>query len=292
MVTDIAGPAEGTPGHVASVVIPAHDEAAVIARTLGALTRGAPVRAFEVVVVCNGCTDATAELARAAAPAARVIEIDQPSKAEAVRVGNLAASVFPRVHLDADVELTGHDVLALVRAVEQEGLLAAGPRREQPTTGCAWAVRWYYEFWEQLPRVRAGLFGRGAFILSAEGQRRVAALPRMLNDDLGVDGAFAEDEYRIVSDAVVTVRPPRTVRDLVRRRIRVATGNWQASSLGLRADGAVPLVEVRRTAGRSPRLAAQLPVFLGITLVARLGARRAVRTGDFTSWLRDESSRA
>lgn len=290
MVTDTAGHAGGGP--IASVVIPAHDEAAVIARTLEALTHGVRRDAFEVVVVCNGCTDDTAAVARRTAPLARVIEIAQPSKAEAVRVGNAAASVFPRIHLDADVELTGTDVLALVAAIEQDGLLAAGPRREQPTTGCAWAVRCYYGFWEQLPRVRSGLFGRGAFALSAEGQRRVSELPTMLNDDLGVDTAFAAGEYRIVDEAVVTVRPPRTVRDLLRRRVRVATGNTQAASLGLRAGGAVPLAEVGRTARRSPQLAAQLPIFLGVTLLARVGARRAVRAGDFTSWLRDESSRA
>lgn len=280
------------PGPIASVVIPAHDEAAVIARTLGTLTRGLPADALEVVVVCNGCTDDTAAIARTAAPGARVIEIAEPSKAEAVRVGNLAAAMFPRVHLDADVELSGTDVLRLVRAIDHEGLLAAGPRREQPTTGCTWAVRWYYGFWEQLPRVRSGLFGRGAFVLSEEGQRRVCALPGMLNDDLGVDEAFEPGEYRIVERAVVVVRPPRTVRDLLRRRVRVATGNTQADALGLRPTGAVRLAEVGRTARRTPGLAVRLPVFLGITLVARIGARRAVRAGDFTSWLRDESSRA
>ena len=48
----------------ASVVIPAHDEAQVIGRTLrGVLDRTAAGR-LEVVVVCNGCTDDTAEVAR------------------------------------------------------------------------------------------------------------------------------------------------------------------------------------------------------------------------------------
>lgn len=291
MMDDIGRPADGGGTRIASVVIPAHDESAVIARTLQALSQGLRPGALEVVVVCNGCTDDTAAVARSASPDARVIEIPQPSKAEAVRVGNLAASTFPRVHLDADVELTGRDVLALVNAITEEGLLAAGPRREQPLDRSAWLVRRYYAFWEQLPRVRAGLFGRGAFALSEEGQRRVTALPSMMNDDLAVDQAFALGEYRIVAEAVVTVRPPRTVRDLLRRRIRVATGNSQATSLGQRPTGGVPLAEVGRTAGRSPQLAAELPVFLAITLVARVGARRAVRAGDFTTWRRDESSR-
>jgi hypothetical protein len=82
---------------VASVVIPAHNEAATIGRNLRALRQGTGTD-LDVVVVCNGCTDRTADEARAADPGARVIEIPQPSKVEAVRVGNAATDVFPRIH--------------------------------------------------------------------------------------------------------------------------------------------------------------------------------------------------
>src|ERR671916_3274463 len=98
---------------VASVIIPAHNEAATIGRNLAALRMGTHGDDLDVVVVCNGCTDQTADVARRADPRARVIEIPQPSKAEAVRVGNAATDVFPRVHLDADIELTGAAVLEL-----------------------------------------------------------------------------------------------------------------------------------------------------------------------------------
>jgi hypothetical protein len=40
-----------------------------------------------------------------------------------------------------------------------------------------------------------------------------------------------------------------------------------------------------------PAFAAKLPVFAAVTVAARLGARRSVARGDFTTWLRDESSR-
>ena len=43
-----------------SVVIPAHDEEAVIERCLGTLLADARAGEVEVVVVCNGCTDDTA----------------------------------------------------------------------------------------------------------------------------------------------------------------------------------------------------------------------------------------
>ena len=187
----------------ASVVIPAHDEARVIVRTLAALYSGLEPGALDVVVVCNGCTDATAGLARAFSPAVRVLEIPVASKAAAVRAGNEACEVFPRVHLDADVQLTGPDLLALVRPLVEGDVLATAPRRVLPREGSARLVRWYYDVWEELPQVRAGLFGRGAIALSEAGQRRVDALPQLMSDDLGLSEAFDPGERLVVETAQV-----------------------------------------------------------------------------------------
>ena len=58
-----------------SVIVPAHDEAAVIARCLGALLEEVAPGTLDVVVACNGCTDATAAVAREWAPLVRVLEL-------------------------------------------------------------------------------------------------------------------------------------------------------------------------------------------------------------------------
>jgi glycosyltransferase involved in cell wall biosynthesis len=277
---------------LASVVIPAHNESASIARTLTTLRRGTSPGELEVVVVCNGCTDDTAELVRRTDPAAAVVEIADAGKAGAVRVGNEVARTFPRVHLDADIEITGDSVRALVGSLG-DGVHAAGPRREIPRRGCGRAVRAYYRIWERLPNVSTGLFGRGVVALTAEGQRRVSALPSVMSDDLAVSDAFAPHERRVVEEAVAVVRPPRTIGDLLRRRERVVTGNAQAERARLRRDSSVTrpadLVGVLR---RRPTLAPQMVVFLGVTVVARVRGGLAVRRGDFTTWQRDESSRA
>ena len=277
---------------VASVVVPAHDEAASIARTLRALRTGVGPDDLDVVVVCNGCHDATADVARDADPQARVIEIPMPSKREAVRVGNTVTDVFPRVHLDADIELSGTALLGLVAAVRETGAMAAAPHRAVPRAGCSPWVRWYYDVWEELPHVQAGLFGRGVVVLSEAGQARIEHLSGLMNDDLAMSEAFGPDERRVVTDAVAVVHPPRTVADLVRRRTRVATGNAQAARLGVRRPGSqTRLRTLLGLAVSRPGLAARLPVFLGVYLVASVGARRAVRAGDFDTWQRDESSR-
>src|SRR5512142_3102283 len=89
----------------AGVVIPAHNEAAVIGRCLTRLLADAQPGEFEVVVACNGCTDDTASVASDAAPGVRVLRLDKASKSLALQAGDDAASVLPRLYLDADIEL-------------------------------------------------------------------------------------------------------------------------------------------------------------------------------------------
>src|SRR3954465_1707083 len=57
-----------------SIVVPAHDEEQVITRCLRALTEGTTADEVEVIVVCNGCSDRTADVARRFGGAVRVIE--------------------------------------------------------------------------------------------------------------------------------------------------------------------------------------------------------------------------
>jgi glycosyltransferase involved in cell wall biosynthesis len=276
----------------ASVVIPAHNEAAGIARLLTGLLDGMSPGEFEILVVCNGCTDRTAEIAAGFGSAISVIEIDQPSKQVALATGDDHAGWLPRIYLDADLELGSADLRALVAAVSEPGVLAAGPARVLPRTGLSWPVRAYYRIWEQLPQVRSGLFGRGVIALSASGHQRIRRLPPSMSDDLAISEAFRPAERRVVESASVLIRPPRTLRDLLRRRIRVVTGNSQLDeragrSSEARTSPAVLLGLVRRNPANLPGVL----VFGSVAVAAKVAARRRIRAGDYQTWLRDESSR-
>jgi glycosyltransferase involved in cell wall biosynthesis len=283
---------------VVSVIVPAHDEAAVIARLLHKLLPSGPQDGLEVLVVCNGCTDDTAAVA-AAVPGVRVLQTPVPSKAEALRLGNEAATSFPRVYVDADVEIDRAGVLRLVRELEEPGVLVAGPRRRLPRDRMSLPVRWYYDVWQALPQVAGGIFGRGVIAMSEDGFKRIAALPSLMSDDLAMSAAFAPEERRIVDGAEVTVHPPRTWSDLMRRRTRAVTGTrqlyegagpdgrpaeWKSDSRTSKAD----LIGMVR---RDPALAVKMPVFLAVAVLAKRRAARAVARGDYDTWLRDESSR-
>jgi glycosyltransferase involved in cell wall biosynthesis len=240
----------------ASVIVPAHNEEAVLGLLLDRLLGTADPGEFEVVVVANGCTDGTVPLAESYGPAVRVLTTEIPSKRAALRIGDDAATAFPRLYVDADLELRADDVRLLCAALAAPGVLAAAPERVFDLTGRSWPVRWYYEVWTRLPEVRRGLFGRGVLAVSAAGHARVAALPAVMADDLAISLAFGESERIVVRDAAVLIRPPRTAGDLLRRRIRVETGTSQLEQ-----------AEDRPAATARPAPRAQL------------------------AWLRDESSR-
>ncbi len=277
---------------LASIIIPAHNEVATIGRLLGAITAEMPVGSLEIIVVCNGCTDDTASVAHSFGPSVRVIEVSEPSKRNAQRLGDSSATAFPRLYVDADIEISLVGISALIRAIAEDGYIASAPTRRLPRDGVSHVVGWYYDVWEQLPVVRDGLFGRGVIALSEVGNDRIRALPPMMSDDLVMSEAFAANERIVVADAEVVVRPPKTLSDLIRRRVRAATGNAQADQHGLRSSQASTsigdLVGLTRS---DPRLAVRLPVFIGVTVFARFRAQRAIRSGDFDTWLRDESSR-
>ncbi len=281
-----------------SVIVPAHNEARSIGRLLDALV-GAPdstavASGLDVVVVCNGCSDDTAAVAARYGHGddLRVVQIPVPSKIEALRTGNAHARHPTRAFVDADVVIDHAGLVAMQQAMERTGALAAGPTRLLDRQGVSLPVRWYYDIWEELPQVAEGLFGRGVVMVSAEGLGRLDLSADLLSDDLAMSEAFAPSQRVVVGAATVTIRPPKTLADLLRRRIRVALGNAQADQLGVRTEAArTSISDVLRPAVRHPRLAPKVPVFLAVTVLARVAARRQRASGAPAGWLRDESSR-
>jgi glycosyltransferase involved in cell wall biosynthesis len=280
--------------------VPAHNEAAVIGRLLsGLLADSASINdsttqgeQLETIVVANGCTDETAQVA-ARYQAVQVIDTPVPNKHRALRLGDSHARAFPRLYIDADVELGVEDIRILAKALEDPRILAAAPVRHTPLDGCPWTVRWYYEIWEQLPVVREGLFGRGVIALSAEGHARIADLPELMGDDLAASLSFGPEERRVVDTARVTVYPPRTLADLLRRRVRSMTVTTQAATDTRLPSARTGSADLRVLLRESPlRNGPRVAWFLAVTAIARFRARRAVKAGDFSTWLRDESSRA
>jgi glycosyltransferase involved in cell wall biosynthesis len=279
---------------VISVIVPAHNEEAVIGRLLRRVMTGAWPGEFEFIVVPNGCTDGTGRVAESFGPPVRVVPLRTAGKYAALRAGDAEATGDAVVYVDADVEIGAKDLRALAAALRQPGVLVVAPERVVRSHRSSWLVRWYYDLWQQLPGVQEGLFGRGVIALSSDARRRLLALPEVMGDDLAASVAFAAEERRVVPDAQVVVHAPRTLPDLVRRRVRSVTATAQLQrTVSFDVESArTSRADLLGIVARRPTMAPKLAAFLAVTAAARWLARRPVRAGDFATWLRDESSRA
>jgi dolichyl-phosphate beta-glucosyltransferase len=119
-----------------SVVIPAYNEAAVIANTVEAVlaTLGQLDGGMELVVVDDGSADATSAVAREAG-AHQVITLSENSgKGAAVRAGALAAQGRTVVFTDADLAYAPDQILPLVEQVESGWDIVVGSRHVAGST--------------------------------------------------------------------------------------------------------------------------------------------------------------
>jgi glycosyltransferase involved in cell wall biosynthesis len=271
-----------------SVVVPAHDEAAVIGRCLGALARSPLAPRLEVVVAANGCTDDTVGVARShhtVLPGLRVLDLPEPGKTEALNAGDRVASAWPRIYLDADIELSLDAVAGLVDALSGDAALVAAPGIVFDTAGSSRPVQMFYSVFAGLPYAADGLVGLGVFGLSRAGRSRFGSFPDVTADDLFVQRHFERHE-RLTTPGTFTVRTPRTLRSLVDVRTRAARGNTELHLAG--ADDTTGSTEdaLRRIARAHPSAWPSLAVYVAVQVAARLRAPRSTER-----WLRDESTR-
>jgi glycosyltransferase involved in cell wall biosynthesis len=276
-----------------SVVMPAHNEGRVIRRTLTALTRGAADGEMEVIVVCNGCTDDTAAVARAFGGPVRVIETPVAGKIAALNLGDAAAQGFPRVYIDADVLLPLASLRKLAQRLEAGPILAAAPRPSFDVTGCAWSVRAYYDINGRLPSVREGIGGSGVYALSQRGRGRFGAFPELTADDGFVRIQFSPEERETLMDCHSTVFAPQCLSDLIAIKTRSHFGSYE-----LRRHFPELWANKGRSNGgellrlwKNPLLWPKLTAYCYVKLMARSRARRRLRRGLMKTWERDESSR-
>lgn len=281
---------------LASLIIPAHNEASVLPATLDRIARDSLAAEVEIVVVANACTDDTADAARGFAarlPGLRVIETDTPGKANALNRGDRAATAFPRIFLDADIVLGPGALQGMVDVLAADAPVVGSPAIHFDLTGADRWVRAYYRVFEQQPYLTNDLVGLGVYGVSARGRERFTEFPDLMADDLFIQRLFEPGE-RLRTPGEFTVRTPRKWADLVRVRTRVERGNAQIAAA---ADSLESGHDYGRTSASSTRslietLAAQptmIPsalVYTGTVLTAKA---RAKVSGDH--WGRDESSR-
>jgi exopolysaccharide biosynthesis WecB/TagA/CpsF family protein len=273
-----------------AVIVPAYNEAAVIERTLAPLSRAAVEGFIELVVVCNGCTDATAEVARSF-PGVQVVELEQGSKPAALNAGDQAATLWPRLYLDADIQISAQAVFAVLDRLAQGDVLTARPQSTYDYSNASALVRRHYRARQRIPQHKLAMWGAGAYGLSAEGHQRFGTFPTITGDDVYVDTRFDAHEKAVVATDPSVVKTPADAKSLlaIMRRSHRGVSELLARERGPGArvqstalDTAVAVVSTIR----GPQSAIDAVVYLAVALAGRWRFRKS------HAWERDESSRS
>lgn len=277
-----------------SVIIPAHNEEAVIGRCLNHITKGLQPRGLEIIVVCNGCTDATAEVARSFSNYVTVIEIEVASKVAALNAGDAKASGFPRFYVDADVVLDADCILEVADVLKRGLALAAAPMVVFDYIKNKWLIRAYYNLWTQLPYLNTNMIGTGVYALSKEGRMRFDKFPAIIADDEFVRLLFEPHERQSVASCSFKVFAPTRLSGLIKIMTRSRLGRLQLNDLYpdlIRRCQDHHRKAIWTLLIRRPDLWPDTVVYISVALLTRLFARRRHSRKEFSVWDRDDSAR-
>lgn len=276
-----------------SIVVPAHNEANVIGRCLESMTHGAEPGELEILVVCNGCTDDTADVARSYGPLVSVLESEIPSKNAALNLGHQRASGWPRFYVDADIVMPIESIRKVADVLRGGRIHGAAPRMRVDLESRGWPIRAYYDVWMRTPYVQEGMLGSGVYAISEEGGRRFTSFPDIIADDGFARLLFEPEERQSVDDAWFLMTPPETLRSLIHINVRRRVGRFEMAEMHPEST--------RQEAGQqrgalyrlflNPRLWPGLAVYLYAKLACMAIYRVRESQGRHKEWNRDDTSR-
>lgn len=227
----------------ASLVIAAHNEAPIIVERLNnalAQTIGQTVGNFELILVCDGSSDGTADLARSLGDARlKVIELDRRrGKAHALNTGAAAATGDIIVFSDANALFAEDAVDALLNAFDDAAVgVASGAittsARESGTgqaIGAAEDVYWRYESF--IRRLESDIDSTVSVVGPLLAVRRTALEPipeGIVNDDAYRALSALKAGWRVVYVPAARCwrRPSSNHHQELERRKRIAAGRYQ-----------------------------------------------------------------
>ncbi len=224
----------------------------------------------------------------------KCIESPVASKANALNLGDNVASGFPRVYLDADVVLPFDAIKEISIVLEEGKYLAAASRMRMDFSNTSWAVKSYYDIWQQLPYVQEGMIGTGVYALSKEGKERVGKFPDIIADDGYVRAMFTNNERTSVDNCYSLVRAPSDLSGLKKIKMRSRLGRYELAE---------KFPELLKNEEKNYKFAilkllrkvnywVKIPVYVYVNIVTRIRAKKYYQLNKFTGWERDETSRS
>lgn len=276
-----------------SIIIPAHNEAAVIEATLRSILASKIDRSLQIIVVANGCSDDTAARARAVVGPIQVIESPIGSKTHALNLGDRLARFFPRAYVDADIQLSVNALQNVADAFNDPFCRIAAPTAEHAYRGHNPFLAGYYRLWRSLPYVRNAIMGSGFYAIDSTLRARFNDFPSITADDKFIRNLSRPEERRVIEGCRSLVHMPETFAELLKVKTRWTYGNLELSLARPDLDvndrsqyKGVPTHLLAR-----PWLWPHIPAFVFVYLYTRSAARKRMATKN-VKWERDDSSRS
>jgi len=212
----------------ATIIIAAYNEATVIRKTLRSLDSTAALNSYQILVVCNGCSDDTEKIIRNEFQHIHCHSLPHASKALAIRYAESLNPGFPRLYMDADIQLSSGDAHALISmASEFDSDSLIIPRSNVITSNSHPLVKSFYRIWYTTSHVTESGYGAGTYLINQQGRKRFGIWPELIADDAFIRSQFHFDQTHIAQSHCVTVQAPKTVWALIKIKARSKLGNLE-----------------------------------------------------------------
>lgn len=280
---------------MATIIVPAHNEASVIEDCLNSIINQDGID--HIIVPCNGCADNTVEIVESKFPSVVCLDIEKPSKTNALNVAEEKAKelgvTYPIFYIDADTQLSDNCIPHITKALEAEDseTQLAAPTPIIDTRKSSWLVQTYYRVWTQLPYIKEGVIATCSFIVTEEGRKRFDVFADVIGDDGFIRCHFKNKEIANIKGAEIYITAPRDIFSLIKIKTRARLGNME-----LIARKKCPVQEAKHYGNvMRSRLFSKdfLPtsVYILIALFIRVRAKQQFKNLDSYQWEKDTSSR-
>lgn len=278
---------------MATVIVPAHNEASVIEDCLNSIVNQSGIE--HIIVPCNGCTDNTVEIVKNSFPNVICLDIEKPSKTNALNVAEAKAqelgTTYPLFYIDADTQLSENCIPHISNAMANGEVLLSAPTPIINTDKSSWLVKTYYKVWTRLPYIKEGVIATCSFIVSEEGRERFDKFADVIGDDGFIRCHFKNKEIANIEGAEIYITAPRDIYSLIKIKTRARLGNME-----LIARKKCPVQEAKHYGNvmKSRLLSKEFiptTTYILIALVIRLRAKMQFKKLDSYQWEKDTSSR-
>jgi len=279
---------------MATVIIPAHNEASVIQDCLDSIVNQPGID--HIIVPCNGCTDNTVEIVESNYPQVVCLDIKKPSKTNALNIAEEKAKElgvsYPIFYIDADTRLSENCVQMVTQTMaDNDELLLSAPTPIINTNKSSWLVKTYYKVWTRLPYIKEGVIATCSFIVSEKGRQRFDKFADVIGDDGFIRCHFKNSEIANIEGTEIYITAPRDIYSLIKIKTRARLGNME-----LIAREKCPILEAKHYGNvmKSRLLSPEFfhtSVYIVIALLIRVRANLQFKKLESYQWEKDTSSR-